>query len=54
MFNRPTAAPVAVADSYLMLMGTTLTVDIAHGVLANDTDADGDPMTAEPVRRTNG
>jgi VCBS repeat-containing protein len=40
-------APVAVADSYLMLMGTTLSVDVAHGVLANDTDADGDPLTAE-------
>ena len=41
------SAPVAVADSYLMLMGTTLSVDVAHGVLANDTDADGDPLTAE-------
>ena len=30
-----------------MLMGTTLTVDAAHGVLANDTDADGDLLTAE-------
>ncbi len=38
--------PVAVADSYLMLMGTTLTVDAAHGVLANDTDADADLLTA--------
>ncbi len=41
------SVPVAVADSYLMLMGTTLTVDAAHGVLANDTDADGDLLTAE-------
>lgn len=38
--------PVAVADSYLMLAGTTLTVDAAHGVLVNDTDADSDPLTA--------
>ena len=38
--------PVAAADSYLMLMGTTLNVDAVHGVLANDTDADGDLLTA--------
>ena len=39
--NRP---PVAVADSYSMRSGTTLTI-AAPGVLANDTDPDGDPLT---------
>ena len=39
------AAPVAVADSYSTPKNTTLTV-AAPGVLANDTDADGDTLTA--------
>jgi hypothetical protein len=39
--------PDAMADSYVMLMDTTLTVDVAHGVLANDVDVDGDPLIAE-------
>ncbi|MFC7359719.1 ThuA domain-containing protein [Nocardioides astragali] len=38
-------APVAVGDTYSTDEGTALTVD-APGVLANDTDADGDPLTA--------
>ena len=38
------AAPVAVADSYSTPKNTTLTV-AAPGVLANDTDADGDTLT---------
>lgn len=42
------AAPVGTADSYAMTSGETLTVDGA-GVLANDTDADGDPLTAALV-----
>jgi hypothetical protein len=42
-------APVAVADSYTLVMGgtggpTALNVPAA-GVLVNDTDADGDPLT---------
>jgi VCBS repeat-containing protein len=37
--------PVAVADSYSTNEDTPLTV-AAPGVLANDTDADGDPLTA--------
>jgi VCBS repeat-containing protein len=37
--------PVAVADSYTAHESTDLTV-AAPGVLANDTDADGDPLTA--------
>ena len=40
-------APVALADSYIMLMDTTLVVSIDDGVLANDTDLNGDPLIAE-------
>ncbi|NLE37509.1 MAG: tandem-95 repeat protein, partial [Pirellulaceae bacterium] len=39
-------APVAVANSYSTTQGTTLTVNAASGVLANDTDADGDTLSA--------
>ena len=39
------AAPVGVADAYTTPEGETLTVD-APGVLANDTDAEGDTLTA--------
>ncbi len=38
-------APVANNDSYSVDANTTLTVQ-APGVLANDTDQDGDPLTA--------
>ena len=38
-------APVAVADSYAATEDTTLTVT-APGVLANDSDVDGNPLTA--------
>jgi VCBS repeat-containing protein len=38
-------APVAVDDSYITNEDTTLTV-AAAGVLGNDTDADGDPLSA--------
>ncbi len=38
-------APVAVADTYTMNQDTTLVVAIP-GVLVNDTDAQGDPLTA--------
>jgi hypothetical protein len=38
-------APVAVDDSYITNEDTTLTVAVA-GVLGNDTDADGDPLSA--------
>lgn len=41
-------APIANADQYLV--GTTeLSVDAAHGVLANDSDHDADPLTATLV-----
>ena len=36
-------APIAVDDSYSITSGSVLTVS-ASGVLANDTDADGDPL----------
>jgi hypothetical protein len=40
------AAPVAVDDTYLAFPGQTLETASGKGVLANDTDADGDPLTA--------
>lgn len=40
-------APVAAADGpYVNTIGTTITVDAAHGVLGNDSDPDGDTLTA--------
>ncbi|MFZ4411309.1 MAG: tandem-95 repeat protein, partial [Paracraurococcus sp.] len=39
-------APVAAADAYMTGEDTTLTVAAAQGVLANDTDVDGDTLTA--------
>jgi len=42
---KPNSPPVAAADSYTVSAGTTLSV-AAPGVLANDRDPDGDPMTA--------
>jgi len=45
MVNPNNHPPVAVADSYSTDEDTPLTVP-APGVLANDTDADGDPLTA--------
>ena len=41
--------PVAVADSYRVAVNQTLTVSTAQGVLANDTDADGNTLTAQLV-----
>lgn len=40
----PNAAPVAVADAYDVVAGSTLVVT-APGLVANDTDADGDTLT---------
>lgn len=42
-------APVAVANSYSTTENTTLTVNAANGVLANDTDADGDTLAAQLI-----
>jgi len=43
-------APIAIEDVYATPLGTTLSKTAAHGVLANDFDADGDPLVA--TRRT--
>jgi hypothetical protein len=40
------AVPVGVDDDYSTLFAHTLTVDALSGVLANDSDADGDPLMA--------
>jgi hypothetical protein len=39
-------APTANSDSYSVLPSGTTSVDAADGVLANDTDGEGDPLTA--------
>ncbi|MCA9170814.1 MAG: tandem-95 repeat protein, partial [Planctomycetales bacterium] len=44
--------PVAVNDQYSVGEATTLTVSAADGVLKNDTDADGDTLTAALVNTT--
>ncbi|MDH3767284.1 MAG: Ig-like domain-containing protein, partial [Gammaproteobacteria bacterium] len=49
VFSQPgipiNTTPMAVGDSYSLDVGATLTID-APGVLLNDTDADGDALTA--------
>jgi len=40
-------APVANPDSYTTQQGQTLQVSAANGVLANDTDQENDPLTAQ-------
>ncbi len=48
-------APIAVTESYTTIEDTTLTVSVAQGVLANDTDIEDDPLTAiEVTAPTNG
>jgi gliding motility-associated-like protein len=42
---RPNQAPVAVADSYNLIRGSTLAVSVP-GVLSNDSDSDGNTITA--------
>ncbi len=44
--NPQNDAPVAVADSYTFDEGSTNNVTVADGVLDNDTDGEGDPMTS--------
>jgi VCBS repeat-containing protein len=46
------AAPVSVADAYMVAQNETLHVNAAGGVLANDTDANSDPLTAQIVTQT--
>ncbi|HET9222414.1 MAG TPA: LamG-like jellyroll fold domain-containing protein, partial [Roseiflexaceae bacterium] len=38
-------APVAINDSYATSQNTPLTVDVGHGLLANDSDPEGDHLT---------
>ncbi len=45
----PNAAPVAVADTFVTRRNTATTVTAVRGVLANDTDANLDPLTAAVV-----
>jgi len=40
------SSPVAVDDAYQVNEGATLTVAVGAGILANDTDADSDPLSA--------
>jgi hypothetical protein len=40
-------APIAAADSYQVAANAVLIVPAASGLLANDADPDGDPLTAE-------
>ena len=48
-------APVTVPDSYTLAQGQTLVVDAAAGLLANDSDADGDALSIESFQpATNG
>lgn len=43
--NAVNEAPVGASDTYAMEQNRSLTVDAAHGVLANDSDPDGDPLS---------
>ncbi|MEA5621261.1 Ig-like domain-containing protein, partial [Cronbergia sp. UHCC 0137] len=46
----PNDPPVAVNDSYTTDAGQVLVVNVANGVLSNDTDAQSDPLTAAVVQ----
>ncbi|MEI4474241.1 beta strand repeat-containing protein, partial [Frigidibacter sp. MR17.24] len=43
------SAPVVINDSYATGHGTALVISAAAGVLSNDSDADGDPLSATVV-----
>jgi len=45
----PNSPPVAFDDAYNVLEDGVLQINAAAGVLANDNDPDGDPMTADAV-----
>lgn len=45
----PDFPPVAADDAYRALMNKTLVIDSAGGVLANDSDPEGDPLSAALV-----
>jgi hypothetical protein len=44
--NIPQEAPVANDDSYTVVVGNVLNISVSAGVLSNDTDANGDDLTA--------
>lgn len=44
--NAVNEAPVGTADAYAVVQGGRLVIDAAEGVLANDSDADGDALSA--------
>ncbi len=46
IIDGPNVPPTALADSYPAVEDTLLTINAAAGVLANDTDAEGDAFTA--------
>ncbi len=48
-YGPPNTPPNAAADNYTAPEGEVLQVDAAEGVLANDTDAEGDPLSASVV-----
>src|SRR5204863_438026 len=47
--NPTNDAPAATSDAYQTSEDTSLTIDAIAGVLANDSDPDGDPMSAAVV-----
>ncbi|MFQ6026021.1 MAG: phytase [Dehalococcoidia bacterium] len=47
------APPTALDDNYSVEQGTTLTISASSGVLDNDSDSDGDPLTANLVSGPN-
>jgi large repetitive protein len=48
----PNEPPIAGADAYTIAEDLTLTVNAARGLLANDSDADGDTLTATLLTMT--
>jgi len=48
--NAVNEAPIGQADSYAMVVGGALVVDAAHGVLANDSDPDGDALSVSLIQ----
>jgi uncharacterized repeat protein (TIGR01451 family) len=44
--------PIGVADSYIVNQDSSISITALAGVLANDTDPDGDPLTANLVSST--
>ncbi|MEG4409168.1 esterase-like activity of phytase family protein, partial [Microcoleus sp. MON2_D5] len=51
--NVTNSPPIAIIDNYKTLHGKVLNVPVAEGVLANDSDFDGDLLTATKVKNPN-